>query len=470
MSRKSLVAILALWTLCVLPFTVLGYGSDADAWLVARAAGDIWNTARYVASRSTGFPLFELLEAPLVHFGGWQASNLLATAGGAALLAALLFLASKKRFQHPFFVVAGIAWLPVVMKNASSTMDYLPGLALLVWAYAMLLERRHLLCALLIGLACGFRPTNGLFLLPCLLYHFADRRDAGAGVRMLLLALFTGAAAFSPALLAYGLKTSYAVMDFDLKTRAMLAGYNALQLFGVIGWVALAGAAVTTVAGMLRRRPASAQSVPKPFLLFHAGVITLWLALFAMMPDEAEYLLPAVPSIILLADALITRRAAVIATIALLSTHVVRIETLAGESGQRRVAVSIRQGYTGADIDDRLFKLSVRAAATECAISRPTVLMYGALWIPVDNPAWTWDPVLRMHRRQDGMLFLSDKILDAGRLRALKAQGYRIVVWTADKWEYFRADVPGWQVSVEVLPDLSAFFGRPLQGRPLSMK
>jgi hypothetical protein len=467
MSRKSVAVIIALWTVCVLPFTVLGYGSDADAWLVARAAGDIWNTARYVASRSTGFPLFELLEAPLVQYGGWQWSNLLATAGGASLLAALLFLVSKKRLRHPFFVVAGIAWLPVVIKNASSTMDYLPGLALLVWAYAMLLERRHLACAVLIGLACGFRPTNGLYLLPCLLWHFADGRGAKPAAQMILLALCTGTAAFSPALLAYGLKTSYAVMDFDLKTRAMLAGYNALQLFGAIGWIVLAAAAV---AGMLRRRSSSARSISRPFLLFHAGVIALWLALFAMLPDEAEYLLPAVPSIILLADALVTRKAAVLAVVALLSYHAVRVETLAGESGMRRVALSIRQGYTGADIDDRVFKLSVRAAATECAISQPTVLMYGALWIPVDNAAWTWDPPLRMHRRQDGMLFLSDKILDAGRLRALHAQGYRLAVWTADKWEYYRADVPDWRASVDVLADLSAFFGRPLQGMPLSMK
>lgn len=464
---RTVIAILAVWVLCVLPFTGLGYGSDADAWLVARAADSIWNTSHYTASRSTGFPLFEILEAPLVHAGGWQCSNLLATAGGAAMLAALLFLASKRRFRNPFFVVAAAAFLPVVMKNASSTMDYLPGLALLLWSLAMAQERRLALAGVLVGLACGFRPTNALWLLPLLLFL----RSAGAGgrdlLRLALPAFVVGCVAYAPAVLTVGLKSSYAVMSFDLKTRALLAAYNGAQLFGLIGWVALAAA---TALHLRRGRMAGHAAMPRSQRLFHWSVIAVWTLLFLLLPDEPEYLLPALPSILMLADAVATPRMAWVLLLAFLSYHALRIETLGGDSGQRRAAVSIRPGYTCADAEDRLFKLSVREAAATAVMKRPTVLMYGALWVPVRNPLWSYDTALAMHRRGDGNLYLSDKILDAGRLRALRAQGFRLVVWNADKWEYFRAAVPGWQSSVEVVDDLGAFLGRPLAGRPLTMK
>ena len=42
--------------------------------------------------------------------------------------------------------------------------------------------------------------------------------------------------------------------------------------------------------------------------------------------------------------------------------------------------------------------------------------------------------------------------------------GCRLVVWNDQKWEYLRGAAPGWRTYVEVVNDLSAFFGEPIRG------
>src|SRR5262245_48751888 len=137
MNRRYRPAFLIGWLLITFPFTFLGYGSDGDAWLVARAAEQIWQSRHYVASRTTGFPLFEIALAPLVHLGGWRLSNLFPLLAGLGFVQALFYLSDRKQFAQPLLTIITLAFLPVVVKNASSTMDYLPALAILLWSYCL---------------------------------------------------------------------------------------------------------------------------------------------------------------------------------------------------------------------------------------------------------------------------------------------------------------------------------------------
>jgi|GEM_PF-806105 len=464
LSSGNAALIAFLWACVASPFVLLGYGSVADAWLVARAAASIWENCAYAASRSTGFPLYELLQVLPVRAGRWLLSNMMSILAGLALLSALFRLARRGRFRHAAVTIVTLAFLPIVVTNSSSTMDYIPGLALLLWAYALLLENRRAYSSILLGLAVGFRPSNGLFLIPVLVFLLLDGRRPRDLLIYAAVATTVGAVGFLPALLSVGLNPSLGVMDLGTATRAVIGFYNAAALFGVPGSLAVAAAFLRA----FRNRGRS--SMRRPLPAFHVTVIALWTLLFIMLPDEPEYLLPAAPSVIFMLDAALPKKFWIAVSVILLSYHFVRIETAGGESGDRRFELSLRPGWTVADAQDRVFKLSVREAAGRAPMDVPTVLMYGALWIPTDNPEWRMDEALGMHKRGDGRLLVSEAIMDEGRLERLRQSGYRLVIWKADKWEYMRGGGFNWRKHVEVIDDLEAFFGSPLKGRPESLR
>ena len=464
LSRTRERMLLVGWCLLVLPLTFLGYGSDGDAWLVAETAERIWAQREYIASRTTGFPLFELAVTPLVQAGEWFLSNLVAMAGGAALLLALFRLGRQGHVRRPLLVVLGLAFSPIIIKNSSVTMDYVPALAAMTWAYVMLLEGRHTLCGLLIGLACGFRPSSGLFVIPCAVYLLVQTRRLGPSFRLGIIAFVAGVVAYSPSLLKYGIRSPMQGITLDARTMVLIGGYNITQLFGIIATLALM--AVLGLA-MLRRLRERSDYLRSPHFALHVVNVLLWLALFTLIPEETEYLLPLMPSVVFLLDALAPDRAAVAVTALVLVQHVVAFDVLGGTSGDRHIEPAIRPGFTIADIQDRRFKLSTRDAATRYDARVPTVLMLGYAWIPSRHDRWTWDPVYDMARQSDGRLYVSSPIRDEDVLKRLKSDGFRLVVWNNAKWQYTRTGNRFWQQYVEVVDDLDDFFGRPIAGRPV---
>jgi len=461
---RSKVLLVIAWLAIVAPQIVLGYGSHGDAWLVGRAALQMWSSGRYVASRSTGFPLFEILVTPLVHAGGWYLSNLLSLAAGLALLFAFFRLADRGELSHPSPAILAMAFLPVVVTHSASTMDYVPALALMVWAYVLLREGRNKASAVLIGLACGFRLTSGLLILPWAIYVWKSRRSLRPVATGVLLATAVGTIAYSPVLLTYGIRTIHLTIQVDLPTRVLIGGYSALELLGIVQSVVVAAVLVYS----LRRGGPAAAVSETPWYAFHVSNIAVWIPMFLAMPYKSAYLMPLLPSLILLLDRLAGRRAFASICALLLSYHVIRLDALGGESGRRYVKFSLSSGYTIADIQDRRFKLATRRAASTCPITRPTVLMLGDLWIVIGNDAWSWDDGLGMFRRTDGLLYVSGRILDEQKLRDLGMRGYRLVVWRGDKWEYVRGCDFDWQRYVDMIDDLSEFFGTPIEGRALT--
>lgn len=461
LSRRQEGALLLLWAALVVPLTLLGYGSDGDSWLVARTAEEMWSQREYIASRTTGFPLFEIGVTPAVHFGGWYLSNLLAMLAGIAFMLATFRLARGGHLRRPLLVVLGLAFLPIIVKNSSVTMDYMMALAAMLWAYVALVERRMTLCGLLIGLACGFRPSSGLFVLPCALYVLLDRRGLKAAVQLGVTAFVAGVVAYSPALLKYGLRSPMSAIKLDVRTLVLIGGYNITQLFGIVATVALLAALGSS---LLRLRHVRPTGIRTPEVVLHVANILVWLLFFTLLPEETEYLLPLVPSVVLLLDAIVPERMAVGVTALLLLQHVVAFDVLGGTSGDRYFEPGIRAGSTIADMQDRRFKLSTREAATKYRADRPTVLMFGYAWIPARNDAWTWDRQYDMARQRDGKLYVASPIRDEGTMQRLRRDGFRLVVWNNAKWQYTRTGNTVWRQYVEVVDDLDAFFGMPIVG------
>jgi hypothetical protein len=329
-----------------------------------------------------------------------------------------------------------------------------------------MLRRRELLAAALVGVAVGFRPTSILFLVPLLLFLWRERREWKPLLRCAAAGIGVATAAYAPALLAQGIPVSFAAASLPRSTRLLIAAYNGSQLFGVAGWIAVLLAAGAAFRRRAWKKPVS---LPRSLLWFHATVIALWLLLFLLLPDEEEYLLPLLPSAVILLDRVLGARAFTAVVITLLLFHLVRIEPLGGDSGSRTPAVSIAAGYTVADVRDRLFKLSVRDALHRARVQTPTVLFFGELWIPVRNSDWKRAAPDGLIAHRSTPLFLSAPRPDPAALRRLREQGYRLVVWKYDKWAFERSGSAEWRSLVDVVDRLEDVIGGPLTGAPLSV-
>lgn len=460
--------LLPIWVVLTLPLTFLGYGSHGDAWRVARTAKVIWQTGHYHRSRSAGFPLFELAVTPLVHIGQWYLSNLLPLAFGAIAILAFVFLGRKKKLKSPLLATLSFAFLPIVMNNAATTLDYIPVLALLVWAYVVLLERKWLWAGVFIGLACGFRVTSGLFVIPSCLYVYLVERRVAPTLRLLGIAVAVGLLAYSPVLLTYGVigPRGWGVGDnrLDLWTELPIGGYYALRLFGILQTVLLC------CVFLVRALKGTKGPRDWPFNAFHFTNTAVWLGSFALLPTKPEFLLPLVPSVILLLDRTAGKKSFALVAAVLLSYHFVQLDAVGGRSGKRHVDVHVGPGFTVRDVQARRFILSLRKAATAYVAPQKMVLMLddAGSWIATGNDEWTYDGLYRMYRQRHGDLFVSEAILDEPRLKQLGEAGFRLVVWNDSKWEYVRVCTFDWQHYVNVVDNLSGFFGVPIQGRSLT--
>ncbi len=455
-----MIAIAFFWLLTVAPLTTLGFGSDTDAWLVADVTDYIAAHGRYSRSRTTGFPLFELAVTPLVQLGNWQLSNLLALASGLVLFGTVAALGRAGHYRHPVVVLCTLMFLPVIVKNSSVTMDYVPALALLMLAYRSMVARQWTWAAIFIGVAAGVRPSSVCFALPAGVYAAVTTGQPRAGVRLALTAVVIGAIAFSPSLVIgpFGIVPT---MPWEKGV------YNALRLTGVLQAMALAlllWFARRDVLAVLRCWRVD------PLVQFHLLVVALLLALFIPLPDEPEYLLPAVPSALWLLDRALSMRRVVAVAAVLLSYHVVSLEISGTRGGTAPVRAAISPGFTFADIADRRFKLGLREAATQWTGQAPTLLMEQALAITTRNPGWVLDPEVDEYRQRNGQLYVSLRYYRAESMHRFRDNGIRIVVLKQREWEFHqpRRDTAHPFIDFITRQELDALLGRRVPGRPLS--
>jgi len=445
----------------------LGYGNEGDSWLNAIAAERIWQVGEYIRSRSVGFPLYELMISPLVHYGGWYLSNLLSVISGISCIIALFYLSDQGELYHPLFVICSIAFLPLFITNSSSTIDYIPALSFLIWAYVAVINDRYSLAAVLVGIACGFRLTSALYIIPCIIYCFKRTGSLLITFRMGAMATFTGILAFSPALFKFGIKYPYGPISYGYILAIVFGTYYLLSLFGVIQTLIIFTIIIYLFIYAIKTNSVYLHSAD---CLFHLTVIVVWIALFWLLPHKPEYLLPMVPSIILLIDKLSSNKYCIVVLLLLLSYNFISFDVVGGESGSRNISPSIKIGYTINRIQNRIFQLSIRKIATEFVTDRPTVLMLGASWIAGVNNKWIYDEKYKMYRQKDGNLFVSGRIRDERKLRELTSQGFRLVVWNKEKWEYFRTKNQFWRNYVEIVYELKEFFNLPINSEVETVK
>lgn len=317
----ALVLVAALVVVPRLPYLHTGYGTDTDAWSVARVARRLAATGVYEPSRVPGNPLQERLCALAIRWGdrGVNGLTLAWTAAAAVLLAMLL---GRLGVPDAALVAGTFTFVPAVMVASVSGMDYLWAVAFLLAALRAALGGRPLLAGLLLGCAAGARITSIAFLVPLLIVSLSAARASRLrdGLVLGATALATTAAWFAPQLLHTGLGfLSYyepagghvrSLGDF---LRGMLtlwklpfspllvAAQATVGVWGVAGTVALAIVIPWTILkGGPRGGAPPVPPLPRAVVLAAALAILITVALYLRLPDDEGYLIPAVPFTLLL--------------------------------------------------------------------------------------------------------------------------------------------------------------------------
>jgi len=308
-----------------LPWIGSGYGSDPDGYRVVMVARQIARSGVYEASRLPGFPVYEYLTALSAWSAPWV-SNAVTALFSVASFVLFAMIARELGVRRYLLIALAFAMTPVVYLSSCCTMDYIPALAGQLAATYAVLRRRPVLAGVLLGLAIGCRITAGALALPlCLWILLSTARSAALrqclafGITLLL----TAALCFVPVWRRYGVDF-FAFYDNGWYPPLDVVFTRALPLvWGALGLVALLGLLCAAPLYYRFARSALSDARTRHALVLALAAVALYLIAFLRLPDEAGYLLPAVPFVLLVIALLAPPRAvAALAAALLLSSWI----------------------------------------------------------------------------------------------------------------------------------------------------
>jgi len=326
----QLIIVFLVVLLSRLPFLDAGYGANVDAWRVALTAREIAVTGDYSVSRFPGYPIQEIV-CSWFWRGGPFALNALSAIFSAIAATAFAAIARKLDGRDAFLAALAFAATPILFISSVSSKDYVWAIAFILLAILSALHQRAVLAGMFLGLATGCRITSLSMLLPIALILFSksERPHRIASVtKFTAVSIITVAIAFSPVWLRYG-TTFWRFYEHARPDWLTILSRSTLEIWGPIGSIGLFLAACVlslSRSGLFRKVAASTIGLlstkelldPPDHLSssrskWMTAALALWLAItvavYLRLPDQAGYLLPAVPAVILLAQQRAPRRA-----------------------------------------------------------------------------------------------------------------------------------------------------------------
>ena len=340
-----LVIILA--ALATVPRLFVGYGTDGDATRGAVAAQRLMHDGEYRPSRLPGYPLFEGLLALLVPWGGHAAANAFVLLAYVLMVWAFYRLGDGR--ENQLMLTGLLALTPIILVNAASTMDYAPGLSMMVCAYLAANRERIGLSALLTALAVAFRLSNALFVIPLGLFFLLKGRRWPQVAGCAAVAVMGGLLFYTPVLMRYGLRMfSIPASKIDTVSYVLKGGYNLLALFGLIATVVMFVAILSNLPRVVfvTRRALKERD---PGFAAEVTTVVLFLGLFICHSDEAAYLLPIIPWLYLLLARWLPSRQLGVMMVVIAAASLLTVEMKGGISGRRRIGFRPAWGYVVQD-------------------------------------------------------------------------------------------------------------------------
>jgi len=294
-ATSKLGCLFALVLLSRLPFLDAGYGLNIDAWRVARAAREIATTGEYTVSRFPGYPIQEITCA-LFWRGGPCALNALTAVFSAVAATAFAAIVRKLGCRDWFLAGLALAATPIFFVSSVCSKDYMWGLAFALLSFLGALNCWPAVAGAFLGLATGCRPTSAAMALPiALVIANATPHGWRSIAKFAAAASIVALLAFMPAFFRYGTGFLTFYANHPRPTGSLILIRSTFEVWGGFGLIALG---IAAGGGWLtRKQPHSSNSrIVWSLLLILAIYITAYLGL----PDQAGYLLPIVPAVLLL--------------------------------------------------------------------------------------------------------------------------------------------------------------------------
>ncbi len=299
----SIGFVFAVVLLSRIPFLDHGYGEHADAWRVARTA-KLWaETSTYEPSRVPGFPLHEGLCALVWR---WRVIGLNTVSALASAAACVLFAlyARRRGCRDAVLIALALAGLPAFFVNSVSAKDFTLTLAALIGSTFAAATGWPLVAGLALGAAAGCRSVAAIYGLPVALIILAaasEKERVRHFLRFFLTASAVAAACYLPILAKFGSTLFRVNNGLGYPPPAVVIERGTVEVWGWPGLIALAIMLAAAIVRIARHRGETALPAPPRAEMFAWGLFVLLTAAFyAWLPDQAGYLIPALPFALLL--------------------------------------------------------------------------------------------------------------------------------------------------------------------------
>lgn len=301
--RIGALAVFLAIALSRLPFLSAGYGVNVDAWRVARVARAIGETGHYEVSRFPGYPLHEIVSSWFWK-GGPVALNGLSAGMSVLACFAVWRFAHRLGYNSALLLMAALAATPAVFISSVTAKDYIWALAFAWIAMWMGIANKPIAAGLALGLAVGSRLTSAAMLLPVVLVLIGANRGRERWRSSLLTCaacVITAAICFLPVWGRYGWGF-FTFYESHARPDVLTITLRATQeVWGTLGLVALALACAAAI-WQGRRHPGEVAEdggnpMVVPALLL---IVLIYVTAYLRLPDQAAYLLPIVPAVLLL--------------------------------------------------------------------------------------------------------------------------------------------------------------------------
>lgn len=431
-SNRSFFILVLLVILSRFPLLSGGFGADGDGWRVAKSALLLWNEHLYHVSRFPGFPVYEFLQAPIIALGGSFVSNAASLIVFIISLYLMRSILQRWNVPHADIVIVTYSFLPILWKNSALSMDYVWGLSGIVASVYFILEKRFTLAGIVLGLAAGTRITHIAYILPFFLLFTKENRKSWL--------LFSSTAVvvmfvcYIPVLLSqnYILVVQDYVADqrnYPFLKKIGFFVYRFTYSLGLPGWIGI------TVAVVLNRKKIRSAFFGESFRTASAAIVTTAFV-FALLPDEREYLIPMVPFLLIAVAQLIQRSHYIVIMVLLFSYAFVSIDVITHSVANPEIALNVQRGYVIKEHEDRqaIGEKRIRLAQTPIPDSSFVMIGMGPMfWL--ENPDVEAASGIEKEFRHDCAKSLRGRevyfayALYKPQLDEIRRRGYKVYYW-----------------------------------------
>jgi hypothetical protein len=338
--------------LLIMPFLFLGYGIDDDTFAVLATGRSLLTQSTYVPSRHPGYLVHELFTMILSYLGGSVLSNAGTMVMTILLLRSFYSICDFFELANKPLLTLVLLLHPLVLINASETIDYLWALGFLLSGFLLALRRRFLFAGIILGLAIGSRLSSFIAVIAIFGYLLWNEYPAKpSSKKNLLLWSFILTVVISG--LSYLPSFVYAKYTLSFLTPHMADGeawslrskigkfvYKNVYFWGLPGFLVFC----YCIFRMFNKQAFAFILQRKHLAVLCLSVIVGYEALFLIFPIQNEYLLPILPFILILIGIALQRRRLLIGVLLLLVTSFNFINVNVARPNVRRGATSASLG------------------------------------------------------------------------------------------------------------------------------